>query len=457
MTLRARLVVAAVLAAAVVAGGVLLERGLGVARRPPGPVSAGDLTGAWVCPHGGGEGWRTWVSVANPSSAETTVRVTTFSEDEEPAMMAVTLAPRSSQLVAVPAASMAAASRVDFFGAPVAAGIVAARPGDAGLAAEPCTRSGRRWRLVDGTTVRGQRQWLVLANPTAVEAVADVTLVTEERPIRPGPLRGIFLPARRVTAVQLNRYALGERTLSLIVEATLGRVTAGLVGVGEPDGLREAVGMRSDSGTWFLPGGGDDGPGEVVVLAGARDAPFRLRVQALTGQEEVLDEPSVDAGRTATFDVSARDASIALLAEGSAQFVAARRFHRREAGDLASTAGTPGEGNSWVVPPAVPEGGGRQLLVVQNPGRQQITARIELLGASGPVRGPAGGRVTVDAGRSRVVELTPAEGGAPVAVVVIGEDGPVVPASVGLADEGFAVALGVRVESLDRLANELSS
>ncbi|HVM11467.1 MAG TPA: hypothetical protein VM638_03185, partial [Actinomycetota bacterium] len=58
------------------------------------------------------------------------------------------------------------------------------------------------------------------------------------------------------------------------------------------------------------------------------------------------------------------------------------------------------------------------------------------------------GSVTVDAGRSRVVELTPEEGGEPVAVLVEGPDASLVVAGAGVTEAGYSLALGVRLDPL---------
>jgi hypothetical protein len=77
MSVRGRLAVAVLTATAAVGGGLALER---LGPRTPDPTTIGDeVSGAWFCPHGGGEGWRAWIAVANPTAEAAEVRLTSGS------------------------------------------------------------------------------------------------------------------------------------------------------------------------------------------------------------------------------------------------------------------------------------------------------------------------------------------------------------------------------------------
>jgi len=456
VSVRLRFAAAGVMAAVVLVGGLRVRGDVEAGPTTEPHPAAADVTGAWVCPHGGGDGWHAWVTVANPTDREALIRLTGLGPEGPADRQEAALAPGTAATIEVPAGQMAAATRVEFFGAPVAAGMVVARPDGGGTGAEPCAaRPARRLRLADGTTVRGERTFVVLANPTAVDAVVDLTLVTEERVVRPGPLRGLLLPPGRTEAVDLGRSVLGERTVSVQVEARLGRVSASLIGLRDARGLRLSLASTAASRDRYLPGGADDGTAKVVVLAGRSEAPFRVRVQGLTAQEETLEEAAVAAGRTATFEVEASDASLVVAAEGAATLTAARRSGRADVGDQASTAGATETAEGWVIPPVLGSGGGDQFLVLQNPGQEAVTATLTLLGRDGPLPGPGGGTVTVDGGRARVVPL--ADGAPPVAAVVRSEGGSLVAAQVGVIPGGYTVAVGSRLGSFGPVDAGVSS
>src|SRR2546426_12583913 len=104
----ARFVAVAALVAAVVTSGTVLSRA--GARSPgagSGPTAA---TGAWFCPHGGGSGWKGWVSVANPGRAAVTVRLTTYGPTGAPVVPSRRLAPGVGEMGSVPAGQGGGAS-----------------------------------------------------------------------------------------------------------------------------------------------------------------------------------------------------------------------------------------------------------------------------------------------------------------------------------------------------------
>lgn len=455
MSLRLRLGIAGAVGALLLGGGLWLRPKV-EAGPPVGAEAAGaEVTGGWVCPHGGGDGWHAWVTLANPSDRRAVVRLTGLTPEGQAERQETSLAPGSSATLEVPALAAASATRVEFFGAPVTAGMVVARPDAGGTGAEPCAaRPSRRLRLVDGSTVRGERTVIVLANPTAVDAIVDLTVVTEERVVRPGRLQGILLPPGGTDAVDVGRFVLGERTVSVQAEARLGRVAGSLVGLREDGGMRLSLASTAGSPRRYLPGGADDGTAQVTVLAGRSQAPFRIIVQGLTAQEETLEEATVDAARSATFEIEASEAGLVVAAEREATPTAARRSTRVDVGDQASTAGVAAPAEGWVIPPVVGSSGGEQLLVIQNPGPAPVTATLLVLAANGPVPGPGGGTVTVDGGRARIVPLAT---GGPVGAVVRSEGGHLVAAQIGVVPGGYTVAVGSRLGSFGPVDGAVSS
>jgi hypothetical protein len=466
--MRGRLVAAVLLAGAVVAAGTAFQRVLGTADSTrPAPDAGGRASGAWICPHGGGEDWRAWVVAVNPAPVAAKVIVTTYGRSA-PQETVHSIPARSHRYLQVPAEGMASASLVEFFGPRIAAGMVTRRGGGAGLAAEPCADgAAERWYVPEGTSVRGQSATLVVANPFAREAVIDIVLFTEDDVIRHGNLQGVRIEPERATAIELNRFALGEETLTAEVHAALGRIVVAGLGVGKEEGLRSTLGVDRLATSWVLPGAGFSRSTEVVVQApGGGEAPFRVVTQDAEGPTVVLDEEAVPARTSATFEVPQEEGGVVVEGVGAQGFAAGRRMEpqadqveeprpgpggrrdgkREEAPapipDPASTAGLAGGAQSLVVPSALTEDGGDPTLVLQNPGRETARGTMVLLGADGPVGEPV--TFSLDPGHAVSDEI--ASEGKPVSVVLRLTAGELVAAQIATAKAGFAVSVGIPVE-----------
>jgi hypothetical protein len=443
--LRAPLMAALLLSAAVVGSGLYLERSLG-----PRPLLAGDvpgeISGAWFCPHGGGTRWQTWIVVANPSDEHASLRVVTYGSEERE-VHTVSVGPGGQRYVEVPAAEMSSGTAVEYFGGPVAAGMVSARDRERGVAAEPCAAAaGETWFLPDGSTRRGFGQRLVVMNPFAERAVLDVVLVGEDETFRPGELTGIVLGPRRTIALDLGDFALEQRTLAAIVTARLGRVAA--AGVGFSDGgLRTTIGAREPARSWVLPGAADRADTQLTVLApGEAPVPCRVRSQHAEEQVELGGEADVRPLSADTLELDAPGQTLLVAAEGPEPFVAARRLARGD--DLGSTSGVAGGAARWVSVPASPPTGATSFLVVENPGDEVAEARISLLTSAGRAEAPSIARLVLAGGRAHVIPLEELVGEEPVSVLVETDQGMVVVAQAAHTDGGFAVSAGVPIPPL---------
>lgn len=450
VSVRARLVVAALAAVSVSAGGLLLERLVG----PREFASAGperDPSGVWFCPHGGGEQWRAWITVANPSQNDAEIVITTYSQGAPPGEVRTSVSSGSQRVVEVPAVQMASGSVVEFFGAATSAGMVIARS-EGGLAAEPCSpRTGKRWYLAEGTSERGQQAWLVVLNPYAVDATFDILLTAEERFVQAGALHGIVIPARQAAALDLNRFALGKKTLAATVRVSLGKVAVAGFGLGESS-LRSVLPAAAGAGTWFLPGAAEDGPSALAIFAPDQGVPLGARIQGPESQVDAgLGDAMVPAGLAATFEILALQSGLAVATEGASEFVAGRRLSLSTAGDQGATGGTPRGARGWIVPPALGPDGGQSFLILQNVGAQATSARVSLLTPEGRREPPELAAVTVEPGLTRVLDITETSGGLPVTAVVETDGGTVVVAQASISTAGYAVAIGVRLDLVLRI------
>ena len=477
---RGRLLVALTVALAVVAAGTAFERVLGI-RRPMGTTAIPETSGAWFCPHGGGEGWRAWIVAVNPSDRDAQAVLTTYGRGE-PDVTTEVLPGDTERYLEVPAAGMASASVLEFFGPPVVAGMVVLRAGGAGLAAEPCARdAGRRWYLPEGTSVRGQSSQVVVVNPFDQEAVIDVTIVTGSDLIRHGNLRGVVIEPDRAKALDLNRFALGKETLTARVNVALGRVAVAGFGIGTRQGLRATIGVGTTSTRWLFPATGDSDPTGVLVTApGSSDVPLQILTQDADGTKVVLEEETVPARSAETLEVPQEGAAVVVEGAGPVPFVAGRRLVPAEAAepqaeppkgggkggkggkdreeepapvaDPAASSGIAAAGSAWVAPSALPAAGGSARLVIQNPGGSIAEGTVTYVSDQGPVGDAV--PFSVEAGHTRALDLVGEVGMQPVAAIVRLTSGNVAVAQVAEVDGGYAVATGIAVESVPGQTNQ---
>lgn len=436
-----RVVIAAFLAGAVVAAGVALER--------VGPRSLAarevpeDISGAWFCPHGGGEGWRSWVVVANATSASADLRVVTFGS-KRPTRQVVRVPAGAQSYVEVEADQPGSATSVEYFGGPVVGGMVVTRPGGKGMGAEPCApTSSRRWILTEATTVRGFTERLIVMNPFAERAVFDVVLTTEDDLLRPGDLTGVVLGARRSISFDLGRFALEKGTLVATVQVDLGKVIAGGLGISER-GVRLTLPATEAAARWALPGAGVvEGGALTVTSPSASSAPFRVRAQTGGRQTEIVADAEAPAFRGASLQVDLADAALLVAADGPTPLVAQRRLVM--ATEQASTAGSPGGAARWVALPAMTPEGGTASLLLQNPEDEVAEVRLRLLTLDGPAEAPSIARIVLPPGRLRILPLGDLVGTQPVSVLVEADIGTVVAAQIATSGAGFALSVGGRI------------
>jgi hypothetical protein len=431
-----------------------------------------------------------WVTLANPGAEPIEVRMTTSAGGAAPPVTTSLLEAGTLRYVEVNAPLPGSATVVEFLGGTVAAGSVAIAP-EGGIAAEPCAGSpGASWHVTEASTLRGETAYLVVHNPFAAQAVVDVILTTaDEKPTRPGRLQGVVLGPLDARAFELNHFELGERALTAEVVAPQGRVAVASVVV-SPGGVRSSLAVPGPATQWFLPGAGAET--EFVVRAlPDQDAPIGAEFQTEQGPIPALDLEVVSAGTAQSFGFVQPDAGLVVRSDGLPEMVAGRRMFLEErapaapqegptggagdrkgqgragqdqaadkpadgkrgaggkkkeeepppeppAADLAATSGSPNASDRWLVLPAVSPAGGPSILLLQNPGDEEVTVRVTLLGTAGAPGMPES--VTVPA---HATARYPLPGDVPVAALV--EGGPLVPAQATLAPGAFAVTLGLAI------------
>jgi hypothetical protein len=451
---RSQPLVALIVTAAVVVGAVYVRREVGARPLGEGPAAAAP-SGAWFCPHGAGpEDWEVVLELANPGDEPVPVRVRDLGARKSVPPKDYMVDPGATFQVPVAAEGREGASMVEYFGGWVAAGWVAhAGGGEGGVAAEPCVpEAGRRWFLPDGATQENDDDYVIVMNPFASDAVFSLTLLTERRePVRTEDWTNVTLKPFRSAAFRLNTKALGETTVSTLVDVSVGRVAAATLGVSKSGGIRTVVGALGAPRTSILPGGFDQGRTDLVVMSAGLD-----RV-GLTGDLSDPDgsqpvaafteaSPAGESARTITVTTGS-PSSIRFAADGEGVAVVRRTYG--VASDQGATGGAPAGATAWVVLPAVFGSPAHPGVVLANPGEEPATVTLSVLpggGASGPdpitIDVPAGRTVQAPKG---FVEAAPRS-----AILAVSTTGTFVPAasSYSRGREGlaaFAVAVGVRI------------
>jgi hypothetical protein len=428
-------------------------------RRPRPPLAGTATSGAWVCPHGGGAGWRATLTLANPGDRSATARVTELATRPPESSRTIEVPPGATVRLPVAADERSSATYVEYFGAWIGAGWVTttATPAD-GIAAEPCAdEAGRRWLVPDGTTEQREDAFVILTNPFDAPAVVDVAVHSPDRaPVRDSAWTDLVVRPRRSIALRLNDKLEGEPVASADVVVSVGRVVAASLGVSGDDRIRSSLGVARTSAGAILPVIGGSGQAELIVTS-LSDASIRIAATALT------DEPPRPAGgltdqehaplasRAYPVPVDAGPAAIrAFVLDGETAATALRALG--PGSDLGATAGASSSAPAWVVFPATGAASAEPMLVLANDGDEGVVVTLEPLAGEGgtaaaplTVEVPAHGAAAVPPGflstsPDAAVLVRTQDGGAVVAL-----SASVTPVAGRGGGGAFALSLGVPV------------
>jgi hypothetical protein len=447
---RGQVLAALIVAVLLVGGAAYADRELG-----PSPMAAGEAptveSGAWYCPHGGGESeWEVFLQIANPGPSPATVRVRTLGTKRPTPPTTIAVEPGTLERVPVPADGRGRASAVEWFDQWVAVGWIAhAGGGEGGVAAEPCApAAGDRWLLPDGTTETDVNDdYVVVMNPFARPAVFSAILYSERsEPVISERLTDIALDPYRSRAIRLNSIVKGERTVSTLVDVSVGRVVAATLGVTTQGGIRSAIGYADAPSSVVFPGGEDAGRTDLPVMnTGSERTPVEATIlerEAEVPFAGIADAPSPpDSGRT--FPATTAGPTSIELVTGSTNVAAVRRTFGVVSDQGATNGAEPG--TSWIVLPAVAGSPSHPGLVLANPGDEPAVVELRYLGSAAP-----GVTVTVPPRRTATAPAEFLEASPEAAVVATASSGTVVAgaASYSLGREGsatYAVALGIAI------------
>jgi hypothetical protein len=361
---------------------------------PAEPASAtpapAATSGAWICPHGGGDGLSAALFLANPGSTPVSARLTSLGGHNSPAPEALEIPAGETVRVDEPADERGGATYVEYFGGWIGAAWVLTGGGDEpGTAAEPCAGSpARRWYLADATTGLGEDAYVVVANPFASRAVLDAVLYTPDRaPIRDSDWTDLTIPPGRSLALHLNTKVEGEEAVGVELDVSVGRVAAASLGVTDRTRLRSTLGWTGPARSALLPTMGGSGHVQLLVVS-TMDRSIRF------GATELSEQPPRPAGGLTEQEhapTSARAYPAALeggpsavqlfTLEGTSVVAALRLPGPGE--DPASTSGTMVPSPTWVVLPAAAVEPSNPHVVLVNAGDEQVVAHVAFLPRGG--------------------------------------------------------------------------
>lgn len=447
-------VVAALLLVGLLATAVYADRELEPRAFERGTDGAA-VSGAWFCPHGGGpEGWEVSLQIANPGAEAATVRIRSLGSGKPSEPQELSLEPGSFVRVPAAADGRARSSMVEWFGQWVAVGWVAHAGGEeGGVAAEPCApAAGDRWFLTDGTTeIEGNEEFVVIMNPFAREAVFSLTLLSERKgPVQQGDLTDVVLKPFHSVSFHLNEVVQGERTVSTLLDSSVGRVAAASLGVSGTGGIRSSLGYLGQPAELLtFPGGADAGRTELVVMNGAgSDEAGRVQLAGeILGTEGIqtfagLAEANLPPGSARTFPATTSGASAVRISVSGQDVAAVRRTYGVVSDQGAITGAEPAA--AWVILPAVSGLPATPGLVLSNPGTEPVVVTLSYLNPGPDDRV----EVTVPPGSTIQAPKEFRDLAPEVAVIAEASAGTFVPAaaSYSFGREGlaaFATALGI--------------
>jgi hypothetical protein len=454
MRSRGQALVALLVAVGVVAGAALLEREVGA--RELGESLAGAVpSGAWFCPHGGGAEWETWIELANPGTEPVLARIRSLSAARPDVPQDVEVPAGATVEVPVPAGGRERATTVEYFGRTLVAGWVTHAAGrQSGVAAEPCLPdTGSRWFLPDGATQEQDDPYVVVTNPYATDAVISLTLFTERgEPIRTEDWTNVTLRPFHSAAFRLNEKALGEPTVSTLVEVSVGRVAAATMAISKNGGIRAAVGLPGAVVTQVLPGGDDSGRSDLIAMSAGVER-VSLSGSVIDPEQEQpiagLTDASPPGGSARTLPATTSTPSSLVVEADGPQVAFARRTYGTVS-DQAATTGATEPAQAWVILPVVAGSPAHPGIVLANPGEVAATVTLRPLPAAdaGAVPEP----ITVEVPPRSTVSVPKGfvEAVGRSAVVAVAGSGAFVPATASYARgrEGYAtyaVAVGVPI------------
>ena len=340
-------------------------------------VAAVDAPAVAVCPVEEGSGRATTIGVASGVNGEG--RFTAFAAGVSAG--STTFSTGASGSAAIPIAEIAplgsGAGLAELPGLDVAAGSVLV--GAQSVAVEACVPTPiQQTLLAGGSTVSGQRFQVQLINPYAGEATVDL-IVQSESGLEAAPqLRGIMVPSRSSTIIDLAEILPGRQSLSITVEVALGNVmTVGRFDAGADGALWHSVPPGLD---WYLPVPAAGIGGDVVISTGvAAEVAFQVDVYGPQGVVEGFQDGVVPSRGATVLPLSGLGLQGASAIRVISTQPVATFLRSVSPTGVAITSGAAVTSSSWLLPGAGLAPGGTGTAVILNAGLEEdvvvLTAR----------------------------------------------------------------------------------
>ena len=298
----------------------------------------------------------------------------------------------------------------------------------------PCpAEPSQRWVVPGVATAGGAAARLYLANPTDGPASLAVTFTTPDGPVAPTRLANLAVGAHDQVTVDLNQFVPEEPDLGVVVTTRAGLVVAEVLqtleaAVGGVDG-RSLVPARAEAReVWTIPwlASGDQETAWIwVTNPGEEATDVRLVLQTESGPVVPPDSGvTLPPGTTKRIDlrgalgevgsaaVTVRSApGVPIFASGAVLRAVEDDAVR---GGIAVVEGLPASGGLHGALTAVGASGRERFLSIANPGDQDATVDVTVVGRSAVAARSVATGLVVPAGSSVRVELgehTPLEGG----------------------------------------------
>jgi hypothetical protein len=308
--------------------------------------------------------------------------------------------------------------------------------GPSGWSTAPCpSQISSQWGFAGGSTAPGNSLTLSLFDPAGVEAVVNVTFITEAGVITPQQYQGLVVPAGQLVDENVGDFVQGRNTIATLVDAQAGGVVASEFQQwsASSSGLSLQAGSPSPSTTWrfaqttALPQSTVD-----ITLANPGQSPATATIALGLSSGSVVPHRLVVApSSVAVFSASGtaglpEQVPYALTVTSTAPIVVGRSVEAPTGSvepGWGSSSATAAVATHWLVPgPGIPSAPGTanatvDSLAVADPGPSAVRVVVGTLGGSRRVA-----VFTVDPGRLTVLGAPQVDG---LPVLTVSASGPV--------------------------------
>jgi hypothetical protein len=284
----------------------------------------------------------------------------------------------------------------------------------------PCARDASPdWHFAAGTTVKGAQLFLALFNPFADDAIVDIDFLTNSGPLGPDELQGFVVPAHSRVTVPIQDQARRTDLVSTEVRARRGRVIAEqsqtLDGTDGRRGYGLSLGTPQLARHWeFANATVSAGRTQTMVIANPATVPstatIRTRLDGGVLEPETVNLPAqtsiaVDLGRRVPPGVGFSVAVTSRIPFVAESFVAVQAPKPAALRGIATLIGTGRFASHWVDAPARATNGSQDSIAVLNPGAGSLTFKLSVIRAGRTSVPPSTERVTLAAGKRKVIDL----------------------------------------------------